>query len=69
MVAIVCLCVALAVLFATSRENELPDIEDVKESETLPFTLKNWSQTIITILPRNLQLYILYICSYVWPKF
>lgn len=30
MAAIFCLCVAMAALFAASRENELPDIEDVE---------------------------------------
>jgi hypothetical protein len=28
--AIFCLCLAIATLFAASRENELPDIEDVE---------------------------------------
>ena len=35
MVAIFCLCVAVAALFATSRENELPDIEDVEVNEII----------------------------------
>jgi len=30
MVAIFCLCVSIVALFAASRENELPDIEDVE---------------------------------------
>jgi len=35
MVAISCLCVAIASLFAASRENELPDIEDVEANEII----------------------------------
>jgi hypothetical protein len=35
MVAIFCLCVAIAALFAASRENELPDIEDVEVNEII----------------------------------
>ena len=35
MVAIFCLCVAIAALFVTSRENELPDIEDVEVNEII----------------------------------
>ena len=31
--AIFCLCVVIACLFAASRENELPDIEDVEAAE------------------------------------
>jgi len=35
MVAIFCLCVAVSALFAASRENELPDIEDVEVNEII----------------------------------
>ena len=35
MVVIFCLCVAIAVLFAASRENELPDIDDVEVNEII----------------------------------
>jgi hypothetical protein len=35
MVAIFCLCVAIATLFAASRENQLPDIEDVEVNEII----------------------------------
>jgi len=35
MVAIFFLCVAIAAFFATSRENELPDIEDVEVNEII----------------------------------
>jgi hypothetical protein len=33
--AIFCLCVAISALFAASRENELPDIEDVEVNEII----------------------------------
>jgi hypothetical protein len=36
MVAIFCLYVAIVVLFTASRENELPDIEDVEFNEIAP---------------------------------
>ena len=36
MVAIFCLCVAIVVLFTASRENELPDIDDVEFNEIVP---------------------------------
>jgi hypothetical protein len=35
MVAIFCLCIAISALFAASRENELPDIEDVEVNEII----------------------------------
>ena len=35
MAAIYCLCAAIAALFAASRENELPDIEDVEIDEII----------------------------------
>jgi hypothetical protein len=35
MVAIFCLCVAIVALIAASRENELPDIEDVEVNEII----------------------------------
>jgi hypothetical protein len=35
MAAIFCLCVAIATLFAASRENELPGIEDVEINEII----------------------------------
>ena len=35
MVAIFCLCFAIAALVAASRENELPDIEDVEVNEII----------------------------------
>ena len=35
MIAIFCLCVAIAAFFAASRENELPDIEDVEVNEII----------------------------------
>jgi hypothetical protein len=35
MVVIFCLCVAIAALFAGSRENILPDIEDVEVNEII----------------------------------
>ena len=41
MVVIFCLCVAIAALFAASRENELPDIEDVEVNEIITCNSKS----------------------------